>query len=340
MARTVYELLRDTGRRPYEIAELRRDCLEFTGSDWELIWDNRKGRRNGRHLPIYPETARAIQTWIQVREGLDLPIGAEDYLFPPAGDNGIQRHLGSDQIGQFIRTWADSIPELLSHELDRNGDPLPFDRSLIFPYAFRHSYCQRHADAGVRIEVLCDLMDHRSTVTTQGYYKVTQKRMREAINVLRKLIVDRDGNPAPFSSPTSYQMGSVAVPFGNCTNPANIKAGGKGCPIRFQCAACPSYRPDPSYLPVIEDHIRSLKENREVAVAMEVAEYVVVNMDHEITAFTGVLTTMRHLMESLDIEERAEVEQAATVLRKVRAGRPATWLPTPTFPRERDDQRA
>ncbi|MFD6334044.1 hypothetical protein ACFWGI_31295 [Streptomyces niveus] len=30
MARAVYELLRDTGRRPYEIAELRTDCLERT----------------------------------------------------------------------------------------------------------------------------------------------------------------------------------------------------------------------------------------------------------------------------------------------------------------------
>ncbi|MEV0535484.1 site-specific integrase [Kitasatospora sp. NPDC050463] len=349
MARAVYELLRDTGRRPYEIAELRVDCLTYvSGTDakgeklggWELIWDNRKAGRNGRHLPIYPETANTIKTWKQIRAGLDLPLGADDYLFPPAGDNGILRHLNSDHVSNLIRTWADSIPELLSEELDQEGNQLPFDRSLIFPYAFRHSYCQRHADAGVRIEVLCELMDHKSTVTTQGYYRVTQKRMREAINVLRKLTVDRNGNEAPFASTTAYELGTVPVPFGNCSDPRNVKAGGKGCPIRFQCAACPAYRPDPSYLPVIADHIRSLKENREIAVSMEVAEFVIVNMNQEIEAFKGVLKTMKHLMESMGTEERAEVEEAAAVLRKVRAGRPSTWLPDPVFPGERDERSA
>ena len=41
---------------------------------------------------------------------------------------------------------------------------------------------------------------------------------------------------------TAYQMRSVAVPFGNCIEPSNVKAGGKACPIRFQCAGCGFYR--------------------------------------------------------------------------------------------------
>ena len=35
----------------------------------------------------------------------------------------------------------------------------------------RHSYCQRHADAGTPMDVLRDLMGHRSTDTTQIYYR-------------------------------------------------------------------------------------------------------------------------------------------------------------------------
>ena len=51
-----------------------------------------------------------------------------------------------------------------------DGTPLPFDRSAIYPYAFRHSYAQRHADAGVSVEILKELMDHKDLSVTQGYY--------------------------------------------------------------------------------------------------------------------------------------------------------------------------
>src|SRR5690606_11946332 len=86
MGRAVYELLRDTGRRPYEIAELRTTCLEHDGGDWSLVWDNRKGRRNGRRLPITSDTVETIKTWLAVRDTLELPTGSEPYLFPPAGE--------------------------------------------------------------------------------------------------------------------------------------------------------------------------------------------------------------------------------------------------------------
>ncbi|QHC23224.1 tyrosine-type recombinase/integrase [Streptomyces sp. GS7] len=65
----------------------------------------------------------------------------------------------------------DAIPKLDSSTTGPDGSPLPFDRTLIYPYAFRHSYAQRHADAGVPIDVLRELMDHRQISTTMGYYK-------------------------------------------------------------------------------------------------------------------------------------------------------------------------
>ncbi|MBV9022705.1 MAG: site-specific integrase [Streptomycetaceae bacterium] len=341
MARAVYELLRDTGRRPYEIAELRTNCLEHVDGEWLLIWDNRKGRRRNRRLEITTDTVETIRTWLTVRDTLELPTGSEPYLFPPAGENGIVRHLLSEQISTIIRKWADSIPKLLAEEFGPNGERVPFDPSLIYPYAFRHSYCQRHADAGVPIEVLRELMDHRSMQTTQRYYKVSQKRKRQAVNVMRLHTVDRKGKPAPMASAAAYQARSVAVPFGNCTEPSNVKAGGKACPIRFQCAACPSYRPDPSYLPAIEEHIRSLKADREMAVMMEADEFVVCNLDDQIAAFKGTAETMRKLMEAMSTDERDEVEQAASVLRKVRAAQGgAVGLPMPAFSAQRDGSTA
>lgn len=337
MARAVYELLRDTGRRPYEIAELRTNCLEYADGEWLLIWDNRKGRRLNRRLEIEKDTVETIRTWLAVRDTLDLPTGSETFLFPPAGENGKIRHLVPEQISSMIRKWADSIPVLLSEEFGKNGDRVPFDRSLIYPYAFRHSFCQRYADAGVRIEVLRDLMDHKSMQTTQRYYKISHKRKREAVNVMRLHTVDRRGKYAPMTSASAYEARSVAVPFGNCTEPSNVKAGGKSCPIRFQCAACPFYRADPSYLPVIEDHIRSLKADKEMAVMMEVDEFAVRNLDDQIAAFKGTVETLRKLLESMGQDERNEVEEASAVLRKVRAvqGHGSVSLPMPGFPGQR-----
>jgi hypothetical protein len=107
-----------------------------------------------------------------------------------------------------------------------DGRPLPFDRSLIFPYAFRHSYAQRHAHAGIAIDVLKELMDHRDASTTAGYYKVSLKRKRAAVKTMRLHAVDRSGRPAPMISDLAYEARSVAVPFGNCIEPSNVKAGG------------------------------------------------------------------------------------------------------------------
>ena len=82
---------------------------------------------------------------------------------------------------------------------------------------------------------------------------VTADRKRSAIETVGKLAIDKNGAPAPISGATAYQMRSVAVPFGNCIEPSNVKAGGKACPIRFQCAGCGFYRPDPSYILAIEN---------------------------------------------------------------------------------------
>src|SRR6266508_3032906 len=106
-------------------------------------------------------------------------------------------------------------------------------------------------------------------------------------------VVDRAGQPAPFVSATAYEARSVAVPFGNCTEPSTVKAGGQACPIRFQCAGCGFYRPDPSYLPAIEQHLAGLRADRETAEAMGAAEYVIGNLTAEISAFANVADQMR-----------------------------------------------
>ena len=57
--------------------------------------------------------------------------------------------------------WADRLGPL------RTRDGAEFSATRIVPYAYRHTYAQRHADAGVPIDVLAELLDHRNLNVTR-----------------------------------------------------------------------------------------------------------------------------------------------------------------------------
>ena len=341
MFRTVYLILRDTGRRPHEVAMLPRSCLETVDHETSLVWDNHKGKRKRRRLPITQETTQTVRAWQHRRDTVPAPAQSAGFLFPAISDAAGMPHLHSNVISEAIRLWVTELPDLHCDVVDPNGDPLPFERSKIFPYAFRHSYAQRHADAGTPVDVLKELLDHVSAHTTMGYYKVSLKRKRDAVKTLSAHAVDRSGTPAPFHSGLGYQRSSVAVPFGGCTEPSNVKAGGKACPIRFQCAACPFYRPDPSYLPAIEQQINDVRADRETAEAIGAAEFVIRNLTEQIDSYRDVVAKMRKKLADLPADERTEIEEASTILRKARASSGHTLLPlTVTTPEKskKDDE--
>jgi integrase len=334
MHQTIYRILRDTGRRPGEAVSLHVDCLEVINGQHNLIYDNHKAGRMRRRLPITTDTAEAITSWQQQRTHLSTPDSQRQWLFPSPLLRAHQSrgHLTSASVGRIFKAWVGRIGTVDSELLGPDGTPTPFAPSLITPYALRHSYAQRHADAGVPVDVLKELMDHVAVSTTMGYYQVGLTRKQQAIRSVGSLAVDAAGNPAPFTSPTAYQRASVSVPFGNCTEPSNVKAGGGACPIRFQCAGCGFYRPDPSYLPALEQHIAALRVDRETAEAIGAADYVIDNLSAEIRAFTDLADTMRRRLDELPPGERDEVEQASKILRRARAARQLPLINTTSLP--------
>lgn len=323
MHQTIYKVLRDTGRRPGEVASLVVGCVEVIDGQHNLVYDNHKAGRLRRRLPITTETAEVIGSWERRRKGLPMPPSAAKWLFPSPLLRAVRSagHLTSGGIGAEFRAWVRKIPTIDAEVLADDGKPEPFDRSLIIPYALRHSYAQRHADAGVPVDVLRDLLDHVSVQTTMGYYSVSLKRKRQAITQVGSFAVDAHGDTAPFTDPLAYERSSVSVPFGNCTEPANVRAGGGHCPIRFKCAGCSFYRPDPSFLPALEAHVASLRADRETALAIGAASYVVANLAAETDAFGRVADAMRRRLAELQPDERAEVETASEVLRRIRGAR-------------------
>lgn len=323
MHQTIYQILRDTGRRPGEVVSLRTGCIEVIAGQHNLIYDNHKAGRMRRRLPITTGTAQIIQSWQQRRTQLPTPATQRQWLFPSPLLRAHQSrgHVTPACVARAFKIWVAQIGTIDSELIGPDGTPVPFGPPLITPYALRHSYAQRHADAGVPVDVLKELMDHAAVATTMGYYQVSLKRKQQAIRSVGSLATDAAGNPAPFASPTAYQRASVAVPFGNCTEPSNVKAGGGACPIRFQCAGCGFYRPDPSYLPALEQHIAGLRADRETAQAMNAADYVLASLTAEIGAFTAVAEKMRNSLSQLDPAQRAEVEEASRILRRARAAR-------------------
>ena len=245
MHRTIYQILRDTGRRPGEVVSLRTGCVEVTGGQHNLIYDNHKAGRKRRRLPVTSGTAGMIAAWQQHRAQLRVPPELDQWLFPSPLLRARQSrgHISPAAVARAFKEWTAKIGVINSDLAGPDGSPAPFDPALITPYALRHSYAQRHADAGVPVDVLRELMDHAAISTTMGYYQISLKRKQQAIRSVGPLAADAAGNPAPFASATAYERASVAVPFGNCTEPSNVKAGGGSCPIRFQCAGCGSTAP-------------------------------------------------------------------------------------------------
>jgi integrase len=323
MHQAIYKLMRDTGRRPGEIVSLRVGCIEMIEGQPNLVYDDHKAGRMRRRLPITTETAEQVLAWEQHRLAVPGPPVTREWLFPTSLLRAQQSlgHITAACFGRTFKEWVRGIDTIVGDVLSPDGDPLPFDRRLMFPYALRHSYAQRHADAGVPVDVLRELMDHVSIQTTMGYYRVSLRRKQEAIRSVGSFATDANGNPSPFTNPLAWEKASVSVPFGNCTEPSNVRAGGGSCPIRFQCAGCGFYRPDPSYVAAIEEHIASLRADRETALAIGAAGYIVANLGAQMEAFSRVADSMKDRLAGLGADERAEVDEASRLLRRARAAR-------------------
>ena len=166
--RTGIELAIDTGRRPEEICDLAFDCLARDDDGLAvLVFENYRANRLGRRLPIAEATAQLI-TAQQARVVVRFPANwtGDLKLLPTDRRNPDGTHaITAFSLAFAHREWVARLPVL------RTADGVELDRRRVVLYAYRHSYAQRHADAGVPIDVLRELMDHRKLDTTKGYYR-------------------------------------------------------------------------------------------------------------------------------------------------------------------------
>jgi hypothetical protein len=208
------------------------------------------------------------------------------------------------------------------------------------------TYAQRHADAGVGIDVLRELMDHTSMDATKRYFRVGETRRREAVDKVTAMQFDRHGNriwrdarALLDSEHARYAVGAVAVPYGTCTQPANVQAGGGACPVRFRCAGCDHFRTDVSHLPDLAGYLDDLLRTRERLAATidgvdEWARADATPAEEEIRRVRHLVNRIKGDIARLDASQRAQIDDAVTAVRRHRAvhlGMPAvrTVLPSP-----------
>lgn len=335
--RVAFELLIDTGRRPDEICQLTMDCLERDEDGKPvLIYNNHKANRPGRRLPIPAATAALIVAQQEhVRARFPDTPATELRLLPAVAKNpNGHRPITMAHVGKRHRDWITLLPDIqvptvVAEDGNAVRKMLPFDKAKIFPYAYRHTYAQRHADAGVPVDVLRELMDHRQLSTTQSYYRVGEQRRREAVERVTTMQFDRHGNrvwrqaKAMLDSEHARRaVGEVAVPYGGCSEPSNVAASGQDCPIRFRCIGCGHFSTDISYLPDLERYLADLLRHRERLAAIldadEWAKSEAMPSDAEITRIRRLIDRMKGDIDDLTEEERAQIDEAVAVVRRSR----------------------
>ncbi len=330
-----FELIAHSGRRPGEICNLAADCLHYEEepapdggkqSRPVLRYLREKPPSKWLSLPINHDTAELIETQ-QRRLKTRFPKTefSKLALLPRRKCNPTGRlPVISQTLSYRVSKWIRSIPTLL----DESGGPFPID--LVYLYALRHSYAQRHADAGVALDTLQKLMDHRTAATTQIYYRVTWARKREAIERLAPLTMDHTGQRVGFQSALleserlREEIGRIPVPLGYCTEQHNVRALGAHCAFSHQCLGCEHFRTDPSHLPDLYAHLERLLETRErlrVAVPQlaEWARTKAIPADAEIRAVRTLIRAGEDALDELTPEERSKLLELFRVLRAARA---------------------
>ena len=178
--------------------------------------------------------------------------------------------------------------------------------------------------------MLAELLDHRNLNVTRGYYRVGEDRRRGAVDKVTAMQFDRHGNriwrdarALLDDEHARYAVGSVAVPYGTCTEPSNVAAGGNDCPVRFRCAGCDHFRTDVSYLPDLTAYLDDLLRTRErLAAATGIDTWArdqAAPADQEITVIRQLISRIKGDIAGLTPADRARIDEAVAVVRKHRA---------------------
>ena len=131
----------------------------------------------------------------------------------------------------------------------------------------------------------------------------------------------RDAQALLDSEHARYAVGEVAVPYGTCTEPSNVQAGGGACPVRFRCAGCDHFRTTVVFLPDLQAYLDDLLRSRDPLAATiegvdEWARADATPTEEEITRIRLLINRINGDIAGLDESDRAHVDDAVAVVRR------------------------
>ena len=332
-----YRLLKGTGRRVGEVASLHLECLDIDehGKD-VLVYDNHKAGRMGRRLPLADsalvEAIRAQQAWVRGRFP-DTPA-EQLWLLPEAAQERRRHHPPRRPPDQHLDASLGG-----AHPPHRRGRPRrprragPLRPVAIHPHAFRHTYAQTLADQGVPAAGAARpdgppqhrhharLLPGRRGQEACGHGAARPPHRRQP-----RHRPARSRASARASPQLREQLSWVAVPMGKCSEPTNVRAGGQACPIRYQCAGCPHFESDPSYLPELRayaDELRARTRGDARRRGRRLGGRP--TSTRQLEVIVGHIRTHEALLERLPAAERAPIEDASATLRKARQSVPVAF---------------
>lgn len=338
MHQTIYQLLRDLGRRPSEILGLKRDALQHYDDGRPFIrYDAPKTGDIGLELPIHHSTANIISAWFnRLNAVTDIEPRAADLMFPSLSGFGpaARKPITISGYHTVYWRWIERIKNLPDHIQGPGGAAETFDRSRLRLYSWRHTYAQRLSDNNTAPDVIQELMNHKRFETSAGYIRINRQRKADAIRIVDRTTIDRHGAAQPPHSYPAYARGSVATPLGLCTEPTNVKAGGQACPARSKCGGCTYFRANVSHLPLIDAHIVALTTDLELA--RPIADtWVLESLTAEISSYRKIRRLLADTKTRLSPAEQNEIDRATELLQALStspAQDPLTAVPLKLLP--------
>ena len=200
--------------RPYELALLKKDCLEQVGDKWKLVWWRTKGKKFHQHsVPITTTIAKVVQEQLEYIEEL---WGKDwEYLF--CHYHNISR---SDPTHPQLKPVRKTIPKnytplqiairtLIRAEniLDDNGELGKFQPRLVRETRLTELFLKGHD-----LSVVSAWAGHRKLATTANFYtQVTCEQIAKEVGHIQSALVNVEGKKIYYESmPKSFWENPVA----------------------------------------------------------------------------------------------------------------------------------
>ncbi len=203
-----------TAMRPYELALLKKDCLEQVGDKWKLVWWRKKGKKFHQHsVPISTTIVKVVQEQLEYIEelwGNDWEYLFCHYHYVSKSD---PTHPKLEPVKKVIPTNGSPLQKAIRTLIkaedirDDNGELGKFQTRLVRETRLTELFLKGHD-----LSVVSAWAGHRQLATTaNSYTQVTCKQIEKEVGHIQSALVNADGKKIYYESmPKSFWNNPVA----------------------------------------------------------------------------------------------------------------------------------